>query len=218
MKRLLFILIILFFPFFVDATLTHEQKIEILEYRIQKLESYNKLYEEFIDLNKNSYNYYILSLLDRVEKRKKYVDAYIEKYESMLARYQSNEYQPNKMLAGQHKGVYLKINRIDRNWIDPRNWYPLDGFNFVLIDLTLTNHSKDEINFGRIYFTMKDNNGVIRDSSRKGSIDTLEYGKLALSGVVSGKLIFEIDKSCLDNLTLYYEFRYGDDNVINIDI
>jgi len=114
-----------------------------------------------------------------------------------------------------HEDRILTVNSAERGWTSSNEFdTPSEGFEYVLIDVTLQNKSEDEVSFNPYHFNIKDGAGVIQDTAFGGvDINTLSSGNLAPGGEISGKLLFEVNEANIEDLTLFYEPAFWGERV-----
>ena len=112
-------------------------------------------------------------------------------------------YAPNE--TGEVGGLAITINSIERNFSTGNRFdTPDEGMEYIKINLTLTNKSKDRIEYNPFDFELENGEGDIQDYATSLQEDHLGSGSLASGGKKTGSLVFEVPAKDT-NLTLYYE-------------
>lgn len=94
---------------------------------------------------------------------------------------------------------------------------PSEGKEYVIVTVSITNNSDEEVSYGSYHFKMRNSNGQIEDQSFTivDSDTALSTGDLAAGGNVTGTLAFEqpIDDG---ELTLIFEPEFWSDKKVEI--
>ncbi len=114
----------------------------------------------------------------------------------------------------------LTVIAVKRNYNTGNQFsVPKSGKEFIKISVEIENKSKSEIYYNSYNFKLKDSNGSIKDleSETYSLDDSLDSGKLASNGKISGSMIFEVPKND-NNLTLIYEPSFWSSRRIEVKL
>ncbi len=115
----------------------------------------------------------------------------------------------------------LTVNSIQRNYIENSDYAfkPAEGDEFILINVTIENNSKQPISFNTLDFEIENSSGVRTNRTFAGEIsDELNSGNLALGGKVTGNIPFKV-KADEQKLKLIFKpsFLTNKEVIINLD-
>lgn len=102
-------------------------------------------------------------------------------------------------------GLAITINSIDRNFNTGNRFdVPDEGMEYVKVNLTLVNKSRNRVEYNPFDFELENGEGDIQSYATSIQDDHLGSGSLASDGKKTGSLIFEVPAKDT-RLTLYYE-------------
>lgn len=105
----------------------------------------------------------------------------------------------------------ITVNSITRNFSTGNRFdTPDDGMEYVKVNLTIANNSKNRADYSPFDFELENGDGDIHDYATSLQDDHLGSGSLAADGRKTGSLVFEVPAKDT-RLTLHYDnYSYGE--------
>ena len=106
---------------------------------------------------------------------------------------QKNEI-PHIGTATQANGLEFIVKSVDRNYVANYS-NPKDGMEYVKVNISIKNASKDIQSYNALHFKIEDSNGSIEtyaNAMMAQADDSLKHGDLAIGGTKEGSIVFEV--------------------------
>lgn len=116
-------------------------------------------------------------------------------------------------------GKEITVTGVQRNYSPGQYYTSAEGKEYVRVDVTIDNKSKDRVSYNTFDWEMQDTQGDIKtiDSSTYSLADGLNSGDIAAGGKKTGALVFEVPAGDA-GLTLHYKPGFWSDRTVNIKL
>lgn len=101
---------------------------------------------------------------------------------------------PHIGTATQANGLEFAVKSVDRNYIASYS-NAKDGMEYVKVNISIKNISKDVQSYNALHFKIEDSNGSIEtyaNAMMAQADDSLKHGDLAIGGTKEGSIVFEV--------------------------